>query len=181
MTNLSGALRDELARAHDGALADLAERQRSEDGTVKYLFRLDDGATIESVYIPEDADGPFASRPRPAVRSGCVLPTGDSGIPAEPETWEILGQVAAVMADVSTAGASEEVVVMGMGEPLLSYDATVAACGRHGPRGLRGLPRRLTLSDGGHPARPSRSSSTSPASEPGDQPPRPERGPAPSG
>ncbi len=53
MTNLGKGLRAKLGVAAELRWPQVAERQRSTDGTLKYLFRLDDGATIESVYIPE--------------------------------------------------------------------------------------------------------------------------------
>src|SRR5512134_947648 len=53
MSNLPRSLRERLASAYGLRWPEVAERSRSADGTVKYLFRLDDGAEIESVYIPE--------------------------------------------------------------------------------------------------------------------------------
>src|SRR5262245_7886081 len=54
MSDLPKPLRERLAREFELAWPRVADRQLSYDGTVKYLFRLDDGATIESVYIPEE-------------------------------------------------------------------------------------------------------------------------------
>jgi 23S rRNA (adenine2503-C2)-methyltransferase len=53
MTDLAKPLRVALAAARGLRWPEVAERALSYDGTVKYLFRLDDGASIESVYIPE--------------------------------------------------------------------------------------------------------------------------------
>ena len=53
MTNLGKPLRDRLAQAFTLRWPEVAERQHSTDGTVKFLFQLDGGATVESVYIPE--------------------------------------------------------------------------------------------------------------------------------
>ena len=55
MANLPKPLRSALAEAFELRWPEVAERALSFDGTRKYLFRLDDGATIEAVYIPEDA------------------------------------------------------------------------------------------------------------------------------
>src|SRR5262245_61456038 len=53
MTDLPAALREKLAADHDLRWPEVVERSQSYDGTVKLLFRLPDGATIEAVYIPE--------------------------------------------------------------------------------------------------------------------------------
>jgi 23S rRNA (adenine2503-C2)-methyltransferase len=54
MTDLPKALRERLAATHEVRWPRVTERAVSHDGTVKYLFTLDDGATIESVFIPEE-------------------------------------------------------------------------------------------------------------------------------
>ena len=54
MANLPKALRASLAEGFELRWPEVAERALSFDGTRKYLFRLDDGATVEAVYIPED-------------------------------------------------------------------------------------------------------------------------------
>ncbi len=151
MTDLPRALRGQLAAAHDLRWPATAERSVSMDGTVKYLFRLDDGATIESVYIPEERRRTICI----STQAGCPLKcafclTGIGGYKRNLKTWEILGQVAAVMAD---AGGDDpdpmpwNIVIMGMGEPLLNYDATVAALRILMDRdGFAISPRKLTLS-----------------------------------
>jgi 23S rRNA (adenine2503-C2)-methyltransferase len=53
MTDLGKGLRTRIAATHEVRWPAVAERAQSTDGTVKLLFRLDDGATIESVFIPE--------------------------------------------------------------------------------------------------------------------------------
>ena len=54
MTNLKAEFRAALAERHEVRRIAVADRQFSTDGTIKSLFRCDDGATIESVYIPGD-------------------------------------------------------------------------------------------------------------------------------
>jgi 23S rRNA (adenine2503-C2)-methyltransferase len=148
MTNVARALRARLAEVHDLRWPEVAERQRSTDGTVKYLFRLDDGATIESVFIPEDKRRTICI----STQAGCPLKcafclTGIAGYKRNLKTWEILGQVAAVMAEAPPARFGWNVVVMGMGEPLLNYDATVAALRvLMDPQGFAIAPKKLTLS-----------------------------------
>jgi 23S rRNA (adenine2503-C2)-methyltransferase len=148
MTNVSRPLRDRLAEGHDLSWPDVVERQVSTDGTVKYLFGLDDGATVESVFIPEEKRRTICI----STQAGCPLKcafclTGIAGYKRNLKTWEILGQVATVMADAPPARFGWNIVVMGMGEPLLNYDATVAALRiLMDPKGFAVAPKKLTLS-----------------------------------
>src|SRR5688572_9040756 len=122
MTDLPKGLRDRLASDHEVRWPRVAERALSQDGTVKYLFRLDDGATIESVYIPEERRRTICI----STQAGCPLAcafclTGISGYRRNLKPWEILGQVATVIDEAPVEDKSWNIVVMGMGEPLLNY------------------------------------------------------------
>ena len=135
MTDLGKPLRARLAERTELRWPAVADRQRSRDGTLKYLFRLDDGASIESVYIPETRRRTICI----STQAGCPLKcafclTGIAGYKRNLKAWEILGQVATVMAEAPAEDPDAEgrprswnIVVMGMGEPLLNYDATAAA------------------------------------------------------
>jgi len=150
MTDLGRPLRARLAAEFELRWPEVADRQLSYDGTVKYLFRLDDGASIESVYIPEEKRRTICI----STQAGCPLAcafclTGIRGYSRNLKTWEILGQVAAVMAEAParTHGLSWNVVVMGMGEPLLNYEATLGALRiLMDPAAFAIPPRKLTLS-----------------------------------
>jgi 23S rRNA (adenine2503-C2)-methyltransferase len=155
MTNLGKELRGRLAEAWEVRWPERTERQLSYDGTVKYLFRLDDGATIESVYIPEKRRRTICI----STQAGCPLRcafclTGISGYKRNLKAWEILGQVATVMAEAPQApddGRAKDlpwnIVVMGMGEPLLNVQATLPALRiLMDKEGFAVAPRRLTLS-----------------------------------
>jgi 23S rRNA (adenine2503-C2)-methyltransferase len=157
MTDLSLPLRERLQGGHDLRWPEVRERSHSRDGTVKYLFRLDDGASIEAVYIPEQRRRTICI----STQAGCPLKcafclTGIGGYTRNLKPWEILGQVATVMEEHGDAKAEPavedatrpwNVVVMGMGEPLLNYDATVQALRiLMDPEGFAIAPRRLTLS-----------------------------------
>jgi 23S rRNA (adenine2503-C2)-methyltransferase len=158
MANLPRALRAALAGRFDLAWPEVAERTLSFDGTRKYLFRLPDAATIEAVYIPEAERRTICI----STQAGCPLKcafclTGIAGYTRNLSPGEILGQVAAVMAEHPVAATHPErrerdpfpwnVVVMGMGEPLLNYEATVAALRvLMDPEGFGVPPRKLTLS-----------------------------------
>lgn len=152
MTNLKATLRKALAETHEVRRIAVADRQVSTDGTIKTLFRCDDGATIESVYIPETRRQTICI----STQAGCPLKcafclTGISGYQRNLKPWEILSQVAQVMEDAAAASPRDErpwnVVVMGMGEPLLNYENTMAALRiLMDPEGFAITPKKLTLS-----------------------------------
>jgi 23S rRNA (adenine2503-C2)-methyltransferase len=149
MTNLKKELRQRLAAAFALCWPALVERQLSYDGTRKYLFRLADGATIESVYIPEETRRTLCI----STQAGCPLKcafclTGIAGYERNLKTWEILGQVATVMDDAPRRdGMPWNLVIMGMGEPLLNYENTVSALRvLMDPEGFAIAPKKLTLS-----------------------------------
>jgi len=170
MVNLPKPLRSALAEGFELRWPEVAERALSFDGTRKYLFRLDDlppgagphvrggGATIESVYIPEDDRRTICI----STQAGCPLKcafclTGIAGYQRNLRAWEILGQVATVMEEHPVSATHPQrrgedpfpwnIVVMGMGEPLLNYEATVEALRiLMDERGFGVPPRKLTLS-----------------------------------
>ena len=148
MTNLTKELRRRLGEAWDLRWPEVQERSLSYDGTRKYLFRLEDGATIESVYIPEESRRTICI----STQAGCPLKcvfclTGIAGYKRNLKAWEILGQVATVMEECPQAPLPWNVVVMGMGEPLLNYEATVTALRvLMDPEGFAVPPKKLTLS-----------------------------------
>ena len=96
MTNLGqGAARAARRRPTTCAGPRWPSGSARSDGTVKYLFRLDDGATIESVYIPEERRRTICI----STQAGCPLKcafclTGIAGYKRNLKPWEILGQVA---------------------------------------------------------------------------------------
>lgn len=152
MTNLPASLRSILAEQSEVRRIDVADRQVSTDGTIKSLFRCDDGATIESVYIPETKRQTICI----STQAGCPVKcafclTGISGYKRNLKPWEILSQVAHVMDDAAKAWPGDKrpwnVVVMGMGEPLLNYENTMAALRiLMDPEGFAITPKKLTLS-----------------------------------
>src|SRR5262245_27693612 len=100
MTNLPQALRERLGASYALRWPEVIDTQRSQDGTVKHLFRLPDGATIESVYIPEDRRRTICI----STQAGCPLKcgfclTGIAGYKRNLGASEILGQVATVMTE----------------------------------------------------------------------------------
>jgi 23S rRNA (adenine2503-C2)-methyltransferase len=158
MGNLPKALRGRLEQGFDLRWPEVEERALSFDGTRKYLLRLEDGATVEAVYIPEDRRRTICI----STQAGCPLKcafclTGIAGYRRNLTAGEILGQVAIVMEEHPVSlthplRRAEDpfpwnLVMMGMGEPLLNYDATVAALRVLVDKDGFGVPaRKLTLS-----------------------------------
>jgi 23S rRNA (adenine2503-C2)-methyltransferase len=155
MTDLGKDLRRRVEAAHEIRWPEVAEQSLSYDGTRKYLFRLEPApgertgpATVESVYIPEERRRTICI----STQAGCPLAcafclTGIAGYKRNLKPWEILGQVATVMADAPPREMPWNVVVMGMGEPLLNYDSTVSALRvLMDPEGFAVAPKKLTLS-----------------------------------
>src|SRR5262245_16660586 len=158
MSDLGRELRAELAAACRIDTPAVVSRECSEDGTTKFLLRLADGKRIESVAIPEPR--PDADRDRLtfciSTQVGCAMNcafclTGKMGIDRNLTAGEIAGQVRvlarATQSETSGEPARFTIVLMGMGEPLHNYDATMKAlrilCDQHG---LGMSPRRITLS-----------------------------------
>lgn len=148
MTTLDKGLRARLAETHEIVWPAVAERQRSSDGTVKYLFALGDGPTIEAVCIPEVHRRTICL----STQAGCPLKcafclTGIAGYRRNLKVGEILGQVATLMTDAPRRDEPWNIVFMGMGEPLLNVDATLRALRiLMDPEGFAVPPRRITLS-----------------------------------
>src|SRR3989441_29427 len=148
MTDLSKGLRARLESDFEVRWPEVAARDISRDGAIKYLFRLDDSASVESVFIPEERRRTICI----STQAGCPLKcafclTGIAGYQRNLKTWEILGQVAAVMEKGPREPLPWNVVVMGMGEPLLNYEATVSALRvLMDPEGFAVAPKKLTLS-----------------------------------
>ncbi len=144
MTDVAARTRDRLAAMTTTVLPAVAEDHTSLDGTRKWLFELDDGNRIETVYIPEAGRGTLCV----SSQVGCALDcsfcaTGRQGFNRNLSVAEIIGQVwlatrllnaAAGIAPGAGAehGASRgpritNVVMMGMGEPLANYPALIPA------------------------------------------------------
>jgi 23S rRNA (adenine2503-C2)-methyltransferase len=149
LTDLPRQLRARLATepALAPALSLEAERVSDRAGTVKWLWRLDGGATVETVLMHY----PGRSTVCVSTQAGCAMAcgfcaTGQAGFDRHLSTGEIVEQVVrAVQAARATGRRVSNVVFMGMGEPLANYDRVWGAVERlHGAMGLSA--RHLTLS-----------------------------------
>jgi 23S rRNA (adenine2503-C2)-methyltransferase len=149
------------ASAEIRGVACMSRRASLRDGTVKFLFGLEDGLQIESVLIPpasaflgSEASGEEEQKRLTVCVStqvGCPLDcafcaTGTMGFRRNLTAGEIVGQVLEIM---RTAGKKiTNVVFMGMGEPLLNYEAVMAAV-EILSTGMGIAARRMTVSTAG--------------------------------
>ena len=152
MTNLSRALRAELAARVLVSRPGLSTLQRATDGTRKLLLQLADGEAIESVLIP-DEDRLTACI---STQVGCPLAcrfclTGLMGMRRNLTAAEIVGEVLLLQDQLDSGERISNLVLMGMGEPLLNFPEVERAlrilCDEHG---ANFSPRRITLSTAGH-------------------------------
>ena len=155
MSNLGKALRARLSETFEIRVPEIALEQVSTDGTRKWLLRLADGNCIETVFIPE------AGRATLCISSqvGCTLncsfcATARQGYNRNLDVAEIIGQVWLAEHRLRAQGLGERaisnVVLMGMGEPLLNFDNVLAAMQLMMDDHAFGLSRRrITLSTAG--------------------------------
>jgi len=150
MTSLPLALRERLGAETRCGPLEMVASERSADGeTEKRLFRLSDGETIETVLMGYENRRSLCVSTQVGCAMGCVFcATGQAGFARHLSAGEILAQVVHFERELRAEGSRlTHVVLMGMGEPLHNYEATVAAVRRlSDPEGLNFSPRRITLS-----------------------------------
>lgn len=146
MTNLARPLRARLTADFRIGTPTLASRQRSEDGTQKFVLTLGDRRQIESVFIPDTPAQTFCVSTQVGCAMGCAFClTGKMGLVRHLSAGEIAGQVRLLAQTLELANFN--IVLMGMGEPLHNYDATMKALRiLNEGEGLGVGPRRVTLS-----------------------------------
>jgi 23S rRNA (adenine2503-C2)-methyltransferase len=156
MTNISKGLRESLAEVAEILVPEVVSCQDSVDGTRKWLIKVDGGSCIEMVYIPERDRGTLCV----SSQIGCALDcsfcaTGKQGFARDLTTAEIIGQlwIAAKsfdQFDTKNPRRVTNVVMMGMGEPLMNFDNVVDAMSLMMDDNAYGLSkRRVTLSTAG--------------------------------
>jgi len=156
MTSLPKAWRAELAAAFDVDPFAQVRRFPSWDGSVRYLFTLRDGQRTEAVYMPYEGRKTVCVSSMVGCPAGCAFcATGALGFGRNLTRGEIVAQLLAVAWHEGFAPRElRNVVLMGMGEALLNYEAAIGAIRTWiDPRGLAMSPRRITLSTVGLPAR----------------------------
>ncbi len=133
MTDISKVLRAQLISQACIKAPEIASQEISDDGTYKWLLRLEDGNSIETVFIPEDDRGTLCI----SSQAGCVLnctfcATARQGFNRNLEVHEIIGQLYVANQVLRKLTGNQDgnnndriitnVVMMGMGEPLLNFD-----------------------------------------------------------
>jgi len=153
MTNLSKDFRAKLSESFTFHTMTIANSQRSSDGTIKYAFRLNDNHLVEGVLIPT------SDRVTACISSqvGCSLSctfcaTGFLKRERNLRADEMYDQVAILREEAAKEYGINlsNIVLMGMGEPLLNYANVMAGLERvNAPDGLGMSPQRITLSTAG--------------------------------
>ena len=156
MTNLGKALREKLSRLSFIGVPEIITCQKSADGTHKWLLKLECGNCIETVFIPEKNRGTLCVSSQVGCALNCSFcSTAKQGFNRNLSTAEIIGQVWLAARELSSSqGAHDKrvtnVVMMGMGEPLLNFDNVVSAMNIMMDDFAYGLSkRRVTLSTSG--------------------------------
>ncbi|WP_313087905.1 23S rRNA (adenine(2503)-C(2))-methyltransferase RlmN [Stutzerimonas nitrititolerans] len=133
MSNIGKALREKLKASSEIRGPEVVSEDISSDGTRKWVVRVASGSCVETVYIPQNGRGTLCV----SSQAGCALDcsfcsTGKQGFNSDLTAAEIIGQVwianksfGSVPAKIDRA--ITNVVMMGMGEPLLNFDNVVSA------------------------------------------------------
>ena len=155
MSNISKGLRADLQACAEVSLPEVVTDHLSDDGSRKWLLRMADGNCIETVFIPESGRGTLCV----SSQVGCMLncsfcSTAQQGFNRNLSSGEIIAQLWIAARDLGQTADAERVisnvVMMGMGEPLLNYDNVVRAMGIMLDDYGYGLSkRRITLSTAG--------------------------------
>jgi 23S rRNA (adenine2503-C2)-methyltransferase len=158
MTNMPAALRERLASAEGGRITPprIARRFPSVDGSIRYLFSIggenEKPAQIEAVFMPREGRQTICI----STQAGCAVDchfclTAQLGLIRNLTPGEIVGQVLVALEENREQLAPQtNVVLMGQGEPLLNYDATMSAVRiLLDPKGVALAPRHVTLSTSG--------------------------------
>ena len=155
MSDIARSLRDKLARAATITPPKIVSDSTAGDGTRKWLLDVGNGNAVEAVFIPETGRGTLCV----STQAGCTLAcefcsTGRQGFNRNLSTGEIIGQLWLANRELGAIPGGERVisnvVLMGMGEPLLNFDSTVAALKLMIDEDAYGLSRRrVTLSTSG--------------------------------
>ena len=127
MSDFAKELRSRLQQGYEFRSPTLEVKSESQDGTVKFLFRLDDGCLIETVLIPDDERQTLCVSSQSGCALGCTFcATGTLGLKRNLAVGEIVGQLLHVRENHGNEAFSN-VVFMGMGEPFNNYDNLVEA------------------------------------------------------
>jgi 23S rRNA (adenine2503-C2)-methyltransferase len=153
ITTLPQNLRQDLAARHTVGLPEIARVYDSVDGTRRYLLRLDDGRTVETVLMPEGERDTICISSQVGCPVDCKFcMTALLGLERSLTAGEIVGQVLLVAREnrLRQDGGRLNIVMMGQGEPLLNLENVVKATRiLLDPAGFALSPRRITVSTAG--------------------------------
>ena len=124
MNNLSKSLRDKLSENFQITTLKTVIKQSSSDGTIKFLFELHDGYSIETVLMRHDYGNSVCVTTQVGCRIGCTFCASTlGGLKRHLEAGEIVAQVVTVQQALDeTDERVSSVVIMGIGEPFDNYD-----------------------------------------------------------
>ena len=151
MTELSKGFREKLQSSSEVAAPRVVGDSAASDGTRKWLLKIDGANAVEAVFIPEAGRGTLCV----STQAGCTLDcafchTGKQGFNRNLTTAEIVGQLWLARRLLGGARPVTNVVMMGMGEPLLNLDHVIPALRLMLDDNAYGLSRRrVTVSTSG--------------------------------
>lgn len=157
MTDLNKELRTTLAEKAEISQLVVASQEKSKDGTIKFAFKLNDNEIIESVLIPEEDRNTLCISCQVGCAMGCdFCLTGTMGLTRNLTPAEIVNQICAVIKELPEEmcrhsdkknGCINNLVFMGMGEPLANFDNLLIALDIiMDQRGLDFSGRKVTVS-----------------------------------
>ncbi|MBI5894065.1 MAG: 23S rRNA (adenine(2503)-C(2))-methyltransferase RlmN [Deltaproteobacteria bacterium] len=151
MTDLSKGLREKLKTGFLISKPDIVSTEISSDNTKKNLIKLDDGNCIESVLIPEENRLTLCVSTQAGCSLGCrFCMTGKMGFARNLKLSEMTDQIFAAQSALTDEQKITNIVLMGMGEPLLNYDEVIKFLNiLTEPKGFAFAARRITVSTAG--------------------------------
>ncbi|MFN6146650.1 MAG: 23S rRNA (adenine(2503)-C(2))-methyltransferase RlmN [Planctomycetota bacterium] len=165
MHNVPARLREGLAARFRVRAGELAQVDEAEDGTQKLLVRWADGETVECVIIPDGERTTLCVSSQVGCPVACVFcASGMFGVRRNLTPGEIAEQVLLARSRLPADRALTNLVVMGMGEPMLNLDGLLPALQRiHDPQGIGMGARRITVSTSGYPRQMERFAAADPS------------------
>ncbi|EPJ49618.1 MAG: hypothetical protein OFPI_24070 [Osedax symbiont Rs2] len=156
MTNISKSLREKLNAQAEIRGPEIVSQDISKDGTRKWVIRVDGGSCVETVLIPEGDRGTLCVSSQVGCSLNCSFcSTGKQGFNRNLSAAEIIGQVRIAIKSFGAMSPANKrvvtnVVMMGMGEPLMNFERVVSAMHLMMEDNAYGLSkRRVTLSTAG--------------------------------
>ncbi len=165
MRNVPARLRDALAQTHTVLASSVRHTDLADDGTEKLLVGFPDDETVECVIIPDGERTTLCISTQVGCPVGCVFcASGMFGVRRNLTAGEIAEQVLHARARLGEGRRLTNLVVMGMGEPMLNLDGLLPALRRiHDPEGIGMGARRITVSTSGYPRQMERFAAADPS------------------